>query len=45
MIDASQRILSVNSQVQGEAAKEGWGIKSCHEGTLRIRNKNSSKRT
>jgi hypothetical protein len=25
MIDASQRILAVNSQVQGEA-KEGWGI-------------------
>ena len=25
MIDASQRILSVQSQVQGEA-KDGWGI-------------------
>jgi hypothetical protein len=25
MIDASQRMLDVNSQVQGEA-KEGWGI-------------------
>jgi methyl coenzyme M reductase beta subunit len=27
MIDASQRMLDVNSRVQGEAAKEeGWGI-------------------
>ena len=26
MIDASQRILDVNSQVQGEAREEGWGI-------------------
>ena len=26
MIDASQRMLSVQSQVQGEAKEEGWGI-------------------
>ena len=26
MIDASQRILDVQSQVQGEAKEEGWGI-------------------
>jgi hypothetical protein len=25
MIDASQRMIAVNSQVEGEA-KEGWGI-------------------
>ncbi len=26
MIDASQRMLDVQSQVQGEAKEEGWGI-------------------
>jgi hypothetical protein len=26
MIDASQRILAVNSQLEGEAKEEGWGI-------------------
>jgi hypothetical protein len=26
MIDASQRMLDVQSQVKGEARKEGWGI-------------------
>ncbi len=26
MIDASQRMIAVNSQVEGEA-KEGWGIR------------------
>jgi len=26
MIDASQRMISVHSQVQKEAAEEGWGI-------------------
>jgi methyl coenzyme M reductase beta subunit len=26
MIDASQRILAVQGQVQGEAKEEGWGI-------------------
>jgi hypothetical protein len=26
MIDASQRMLDVQSQVQGEAREEGWGI-------------------
>ena len=26
MIDASQRMIDVQSQVQGEAREEGWGI-------------------
>jgi hypothetical protein len=26
MIDASQRMIAMNSQVQGEAREEGWGI-------------------
>jgi hypothetical protein len=26
MVDASQRMLDVQSQVGGEARKEGWGI-------------------
>jgi hypothetical protein len=26
MIEASQRMIAVQSQVQGEARKEGWGI-------------------
>ena len=26
MIDASQRMIAVQSQVQGEAKEEGWGI-------------------
>jgi hypothetical protein len=28
MIEASQRMIAVNSQVPGEAAEEGWGINS-----------------
>jgi hypothetical protein len=28
MIDASQRMIDVNSQVQGEAREEEWGISS-----------------
>jgi peptide deformylase len=37
MIDASQRMIAVNNQVQGEAREEGWGINPV------IRNKDASK--
>jgi hypothetical protein len=38
MIDASQRMIAVQSHVQGEA-KDGWGINPVRRDILRIRNK------
>jgi hypothetical protein len=36
MIDASQRMLDVQSQVQGGEAKEGWGINSAMKRHLEL---------
>jgi hypothetical protein len=36
MIDASQRMLDVNSQVEGEAREEGWGINPVMERHLEL---------
>jgi hypothetical protein len=36
MIEASQRILEVNSQRAGEAREEGWGINPIMKGHLEL---------
>jgi hypothetical protein len=44
MIDASQRILAVQSQLEGEAKEEGWGINPVIKKHLELEIKTLQKR-